>query len=438
VHDLPHQKNFAMDESFKKIFDEISSIRRVVDSLQPKTSALSAFFATRSLAEGLSADHRRIAEIQRSFFGNYKNPIHHWIEQNNALREMVTGDRHRWDVLRNLGDRFSISNSGLMAAMLKESAQWSKLEFASNLILKQFDGHDIFNAFKSNTIGHEFSRLCELSGGVHRTLSALSVSGRYGDLFTEYEALTASVREVTLPVFDYDFSGRLGKTFSVNDLLAFRRSDDAQRYLRRTELPSDFVSAPSRLVGAACIDLGVLEPLPRRQVKRVGDRQLKKMQVSRSLRELQLLLQWLEGALREKVERVMTEQSGADWARTTHNATVIRWARLYDKKQQSVWHASFKPARVVDASYFSELMEFAFLSGECSMHILAFSSISETEIKAEIGRVNDARNSLMHGSVRIDEHVFGFIRGIIIKLACLAGLTPPYSNTIGDSEAEED
>jgi len=98
-----------MDESFKKIFDEISSIRRVVDSLQPKTSALSAFFATRSLAEGLSADHRRIAEIQRSFFGNYKNPIHHWIEQNNALREMVTGDRHRWDVLRNLGDRFSIS-----------------------------------------------------------------------------------------------------------------------------------------------------------------------------------------------------------------------------------------------------------------------------------------------------------------------------------------
>lgn len=427
-----------MDESFRKIIDDVNSLRRVVDSLQPKTSDLSALVSNQSFAEGLFGDHRHVTEIQRSVLGDHKNPLHRWFNQNNALRDMVIGDRHRWDPRRDWGDRFSISSADLIAPMLRDSEQWSKLQSASDLILNQFSGHDIFDAFKSNTIGQEFARLCELSGGVHRTLSALSGSGRYDDLFAEYKAFTAGVREITLPVFDYDFSGRLGAAFSVKDLLAFRRSDDAQQYLRNTELPSDFVNAPARLVGAACIDLGVLEPLPRRQVKRVGDRQLKKMQVSRSLRELQLLLQWLEGALREKVERVMTEQGGVDWARTTRNATVIRWVKLYDKKQNSVWHASFKPARVVDASFFSELMEFAFLSGECSTHILAFSSISETEIKAEIGRVNDARNSLMHGSVRVDEHVFGFVRGIIVKLACLAGLTPPYSDTVGDFEVEQD
>lgn len=428
----------AMDESFRKIFDEVNSIRRLVDSLQPTTPDLSAIVSTHSFAQRLFADQQRIAAIQESVAGNYKNPIHHWIEQNNALRKMVTGDMHRWDPLRVLGGQFSISSLDFIMPRFRESEHCLKLASASDVMLKRFDGLDIFDAFKSNTIGGELARQCELSGGVHRTLEALSGLSRYDNLFEEYEALTASVREITLPGFDYDFSGRLGRTFSVNDLLAFRRSDDAQRYLRRTELPWDFVNAPPRLVGAACIDLGVLEPLPRRQIKRVGDRQLKKMQVSRSLRELQLLLHWLEGALREKVERVMTAQSGVDWARTTQNTTVIRWAKLYDKKQQSVWHESFKPVRVVDASFFSELMEFAFLSGECSTHILAFSSISETEIKAEIGRVNDARNSLMHGSVRIDEHVFGFVRGIIVKLACLAGLTPPYSETIGDFMIEED
>jgi hypothetical protein len=56
------------------------------------------------------------------------------------------------------------------------------------------------------------------------------------------------------------------------------------------ELPAAFVDAPSSLIGAVCLDLGVLEPLPRAQIKRSNDRQLKKAQASRGLRELQRLI----------------------------------------------------------------------------------------------------------------------------------------------------
>jgi hypothetical protein len=146
---------------------------------------------------------------------------------------------------------------------------------------------------------------------------------------------------------------------------------------------------------------------------------------------------WLERALRDKVEHVMSAQSGADWARASRHKNVIGWVKLYEKKHQSVWHPSFKPTRVVDASYFSELAEFALLSDDCSAQILVFDSVPEAEIRVEIGRVNDARNSLTHASGRIDDHAFGFVRGIIVKLASLAGLTPPHINPTSQAADDE-
>lgn len=392
---------------------------------------------TKSIAEQLLTEQRQVADMRRSALGNYAYPLNHWFEQNNALREMVSGHLDRTDLLGTLGNPFSVSSVDFIAPILRDSGQLLKHQYAFDDLLQRFTGRDIFDAFSSNAIGQDVARLCELNGGAHSVLAALSNLGRYDNLFGEYEALTASTRELTLPSLDYDFSGRLGDVFSVRELLNFRRSDDAQRYLEHTDLPSNFVTASPRLIRAACIDLGVLQPLPRRQVKRSGDRQLKKIQVDRSLNELQRLLQWLENALREKVDRVMTERIGADWTRATKNETVSRWVKLYDKKKRSALHPSFIPLRVVDASQFSDLMRFAFLSDECAEHILAFDSISDEETQAEISWVIEARNSLAHGYLRVDEHAFGIVRGIVVKLAGLAGLITPGNDSI-DLDANDD
>jgi len=126
----------------------------------------------------------------------------------------------------------------------------------------------------------------------------------------------------------------------------------------------------------------------------------------------------------------MSRVRGADWARSLTNAEDRRWAVLFDKKQDKVWCSGYRPRTVIEASQFSELLAFAFLSDECAPHICCDDPMSKDELRVEIDRLVEARNALFHGYCRANPSQVTITFGVLVKLAGVAGLKLPQDDWI--------
>ena len=385
----------GMESAFDRIAGELA-----IGSL----SASNAL--ARQLAEGAS-DHQR--ELARAL---------------SSTRTQLA----QLDLLRTsaIAQRFDEAQ-GFAQARLWIDAQNPTQKLFANL-LSDVDKHDFLRTIEATR------RLADLATGAAPQGAVADMFGARGPLFTPmhelvdpyhglFSELERSVAQIAFPLPSFEFGEHLGHRFRASDFFSLHRADEIRTYLYRTELPLLFVEAPAEFVDASLVNLGLVKPLRARQVDDASPRQLTRLQRRRDYEALRRAIEWLEGALRDKVDAAMTAERGDDWVHTLTKPERFRWIALFKKKQYDVGGAGYRPLRAIEASQLSELMAFALLSDECAPLIRSDDSMSQNELRMEIERLTAARNALFHGHCRANPTQITISFGILVKLAGAAGLT---------------
>ena len=84
--------------------------------------------------------------------------------------------------------------------------------------------------------------------------------------------------------------------------------------------------------------------------------------------------------------------------------------------------------RVVKSKVLSELLTFAFCSDYCAPHVVVAPYLADAEIRADIVRLVDARNAIIHGYSGATPNQITIVFGIPFRLAGALGLAVDWDN----------